>query len=153
MKKKILLCLISTVLLCCGCGDSATPSKSTPIADTSEIKVADQSNVLLNCTVMTDDVMSGDGANVLGTYAYISIDKNTLKSVSEEDFSAFCDYVSTCSYNWFSIICEDNTGIVFSGCDINMPSYGKVDSDCSLLDTYGFISKDSNSKYTYSASN
>lgn len=119
--------------------------------ETENINPSQNNNLLLNCTVSTDDVMSGDRTNILGTYAYITVDKNTLKSVSEEDFSAFCDYVSDCSYNWFSIICEDGTGIVFSGCDINMPTYGEVDSDGAILKSYGFISKGSDGKYSFSA--
>lgn len=174
MKKKIFLSIV-TIAFCSmiGCSDSKPTNLESKEEDTIVARVVEEpqsqdimqadieteninpsqnNNLLLNCTVATDDVMSGDRTNILGTYAYITVDKNTLKSVSEEDFSAFCDYVSDCSYNWFSIICEDGTGIVFSGCDINMPTYGEVDSDGAILKSYGFISKGSDGKYFFSTS-
>ena len=111
----------------------------------------DTSNPLLNAQVITAPVKSGDNSKTLGTYAYISITKDILKTVTLEQFTEFAQtVVDNSGYNWFSIICEDGTGICFSGSDIYYPSYGKLDTDGAITDGYGDITWDfDTSSYTY----
>ncbi len=111
----------------------------------------DNSNPLLNAQVITAPVKSGDNSKTLGTYAYISITKEILKTVTLEQFTEFAQTVVDNSvYNWFSIICEDGTGICFSGSDIYYPSYGKLDTDGAITDGYGDITWDfDTNSYTY----
>lgn len=112
---------------------------------------SDSSNPLLNAQVVTAPVKSGDNSKTLGTYAYISISKDILKSVTLEQFTEFAQtVVDNSGYNWFSIICEDGTGICFSGSDIYYPSYGKLDTDGAITDGYGDITWDfDTNSYTY----
>ena len=112
---------------------------------------ADSSNPLLNAQVVTATVKSGDNSKTLGTYAYISIAKDILKTVTLEQFTEFAQtVVDNSGYNWFSIICEDGTGICFSGSDIYYPSYGKLDTDGAITDGYGDITWDFNTNsYSY----
>lgn len=112
---------------------------------------SDSSNPLLNAQVVTAPVKSGDNSKTLGTYAYISISKAILKAVTLEQFTEFAQtVVDNSGYNWFSIICEDGTGICFSGSDIYYPSYGKLDTDGAITDGYGDITWDFNTNsYTY----
>ena len=98
------------------------------------------SNPLLAAEVFTAPVKSGDNSRVLGTYAYINLPKNVLKTISEKQFTEFAQKVVNGSgYNWVSIICEDGTGICFSGSDIYYPTYGKLDTDGAITDGYGDI--------------
>lgn len=112
---------------------------------------SDVSNPLLNAQLMTAPVKSGDNSRTLGTYAYINIAKNILKTVTLEQFTEFAQtVVDNSGYNWVSIICEDGTGICFSGSDIYYPSYGKLDTDGALTDGYGDITWDFDANsYTY----
>ena len=112
---------------------------------------SDSSNPLLNAQVVTAPVKSGDNSKTLGTYAYISISKAILKAVTLEQFTEFAQtVVDNSGYNWFSIICEDGTGICFSGSDIYYPSYGKLDTDGAITDGYGDITWDFDANsYTY----
>lgn len=112
---------------------------------------SDSSNPLLNAQVVTAPVKSGDNSKTLGTYAYISISKAILKAVTLEQFTEFAQtVVDNSGYNWFSIICEDGTGICFSGSDIYYPSYGKLDTDGAITDGYGDITWDfDTNSYTY----
>ena len=119
--------------------------------DNSSIQPNATFNPLLNAQVVTAPVKSGDNSKVLGTYAYISISKDILKSVTLEQFTEFAQtVVDNSGYNWFSIICEDGTGICFSSCDIYYPSYGKLDTDGAITDGYGDITWDfDTNSYTY----
>ena len=80
---------------------------------------------------------------------------------SADNEEAVCDYIGRLTkvqekvkdnpwYNWVSIICEDGTGICFSGSDIYYPSYGKLDTDGAITDGYGDITWDFDANsYTY----
>lgn len=105
--------------------------------------VPDSSNPLLNAQINTSPVKSGDNSKTLGTYAYINISKSILKAVTMDQFTEFAQaIVDNSGYNWVSIICEDGTGICFSGSDIYYPSYGKLDADGAITDGYGDITWD-----------
>lgn len=121
-------------------------TESTPSSNTD-----DSSNPLLNAKISTAPVKSGDNSKTLGTYAYINIAKDVLKTVTLEQFTEFAQtVVDNSGYNWFSIICEDGTGICFSSCDIYYPSYGKLDTDGAITDGYGDITWDfGTNSYTY----
>lgn len=109
-------------------------------------------NPLMKEDLKTGTVYSGDKSKVLGSYGYISISKEVLKSITEEEFVEFAQEKVDNNpwYNWVSIICEDGTGICFSGCDIYYPSYGKLDTDGAITDGYGDITWDFNTNsYSY----
>lgn len=97
------------------------------------------SNILLDAKVKTEDVKNGSGTDTVGTRAYIKAKKADLKNISADDFSAFCDYVKTCDYNWFTIVCDDGTGIVFNGCDVSIIQYGELDDTGRSDKTLGYI--------------
>ena len=113
-----------------------------------------QNNSLLQSYIKSGDIYSGDRSKILGKYGYISIPKETLRTVTAEEFIEFAQQQATYSsvYNWVSIICDDGTGILFSGCDMYYPTYGKLDSDGSILETYGDIIWDFNTEsYSYNS--
>lgn len=111
-------------------------------------------NPLMKEELKTGTVYSGDKSQTLGSYGYISITKESLKSVTEEEFEEFAQEKVKDNpwYNWISIICEDGTGITFSGCNIYYPTYGKLDTDGSILEGYGDIIWDfENETYSYTS--
>ena len=70
---------------------------------------------LENATIFTADIFNGSGTEVIGQRAYIILPKSALKEITESEYSVFLDSkVKDSGYNWFSIICDDGTGIVLT---------------------------------------
>lgn len=102
---------------------------------------SDFSNILISATVQTADVMNGTKDSKIGTRAYIEISKDDLKSVTDKEYIEFSeDVVGDSEYNWFSIICDDGTGICYAGCIIVNAEYGELDSDGCITSVAGYIS-------------
>lgn len=108
-----------------------------------------QYNFLLDYDVKTADVKSGSG-DVIGQRAYISIIKSKLQEVTADNFAEFAEtVVKDSGYNWFTIKCDDGTGIVFDGSDVTLPVYGALDDDGRISNTIGFIKQGADGAYTY----
>lgn len=108
-----------------------------------------QYNFLLDCDVKTADVKSGSG-DVIGQRAYISILKSKLEEVTEASYKEFVEtVVKDSGYNWFTIKCDDGTGIVFPGSMYYVGDYGKLDDEGAILESYGTITLDENGGYIY----
>ena len=108
-----------------------------------------QYNFLLDCDVKTEDVKSGSG-DVIGQRAYISVLKSQLSDLTAENFAEFAETaVKDSRYNYFTIKCDDGTGIVFDGSDVTVPIYGTLDDDGRIADTAGFIKQGADGAYTY----
>lgn len=106
-------------------------------------------NVLTGYDLTVKDVKSGSGEKI-GEYAYIRITKAQLQSITEENYKEFVEtVVKDSGYNWVSIICDDGTGICFPGSMYYVGTYGKQDSDGSILEDYGSITLNENGGYTY----
>lgn len=72
--------------------------------------------------------------------AYIEVDKDTLKGITEEEYRAFAEeIVRNSGYRWFVIKCGDGTGIVHAGSYYACAVYGKLDSDGCIAEPYGYI--------------
>lgn len=62
-------------------------------------------------------------------YAYITVTKSELISATQEQFAEFVSArIDGSGYNWVSIVCEDGTGICFTGSSKDYASYGPVDA-------------------------
>lgn len=108
-----------------------------------------QYNFLLDCDVKTDDVKSGSG-DVIGQRAFVSVLKSQLAELTAENFAEFTEtVVKDSGYNYFTIKCDDGTGIVFDGSDVTLPVYGTLDDDGRVADTVGFITRGADGSYTY----
>ena len=108
-----------------------------------------QYNFLLDCDVKTEDVKSGSG-DVIGQRAYISVLKSQLSDLTAENFAEFAEtVVKDSGYNYFTIKCDDGTGIVFDGSDVTVPVYGTLDGGGRIADTAGFIKQGADGAYTY----
>lgn len=106
-------------------------------------------NVLMDYELTVKDVKSGSGDKI-GEYAYIRIMKTQLQAITEENYKEFAEtVVKDSGYNWVAIICDDGTGICFPGSMYYVGTYGKQDSDGSILEDHGYITLNENGGYTY----
>lgn len=95
---------------------------------------------LENATIFTADIFNGSGTEVIGQRAYIILPKSALKEITESEYSVFLDSkVKDSGYNWFSIICDDGTGIVFNGCFTGVGTYGNMDQEGAVVEAIGYI--------------
>lgn len=119
---------------------SETSDDEVPDNSESETTIPDLSNLLCIATVKTAAVMNGFGNEKIGTRAYIEISKEELKTITVEQYSEFVDtVVKDSGYNWFTIFCDDGTGICFAGSMGSFSEYGNLDSDGSIIETIGYI--------------
>ena len=108
---------------------------------------------LMNAVVMTADVYNGSNTQIIGQRAFITIPKEVLKQISEKGYVNFLNAkVKDSGYNWFSIICDDGTGICFAGSFTGLGTYGKINNEGSVTETIGNISETENG-YEYESIN
>ena len=101
-------------------------------------------NVLMDYDLTVKDVKTGSGDKI-GEYAYIRITKAQLQAITEENYKEFVEtVVKDSGYNWVAILCDDGTGICFPGSMYYVGTYGKQDTDGSILEDYGAITLDEN---------
>ncbi len=114
---------------------------NTGSANDTVVEDVNSSNPLIAAKFVVRDVMNGTKTEKIGgQYAYVQIPKATLKKITEEQFAEFCQKrVTDSGYNWVSIICGDGTGITFSGSLSTMASYGEVDEEGAIVNSYGDI--------------
>lgn len=133
--------IIAMIAVCLfGCGTNETSSDLS-------------SNALINLEIKTADILNGSGNTSIGTRAYVNTSKSSLRSATEEQFAEFArEKVEGADYNWFSIICEDGTGIVFSGCIIEICEYGKINDNGTIDELVGHIKVSADGSVRYNAS-
>jgi hypothetical protein len=99
-------------------------------------------NILNPDKIKIFTVLNDSGTKSIGTRAELTIDKDSAKSLSAQEFNSFIEIeVSGSEYNWFTIDFSDGTGIVFAGCDITLSTYGKIDDEGMLESTIGCIKR------------
>lgn len=122
----------------------------TVMQGTEQIYPAVHKNPLTQAKVKTAEVMNGSGTEEIGERAYIEISKEDLQNVTQEDFKEFADtVVKDSGYNYFTVICDDGTGVFFGGSGIIIVSYGKLNDEGMLEETVGDILLQDNGEYIY----
>ena len=122
----------------------------TVMQGTEQIYPAVHKNPLTQAKVKTAEVMNGSGTEKIGERAYIEISKEDLQNVTQEDFKEFADtVVKDSGYNYFTVICDDGTGVFFGGSGIIIVSYGKLNDEGMLEETVGDILLQDNGEYIY----
>lgn len=122
----------------------------TVMQGTEQIYPEVHKNPLTQAKVKTAEVMNGSGTEEIGERAYIEISKEDLQDVTQEDFKEFADtVVKDSGYNYFTVVCNDGTGVFFGGSGIIIVSYGKLNDEGMLEETVGDILLQDNGEYTY----
>ena len=117
-----------------------------------ELKEAkpESDNPLMNAEIQIGDVLNGTKTEKLGEWAEIQIGKETLKEITQEQFSEFCNgTVRDSGYNWFTISCEDGTGIQFAGSIPYVSTYGSLDNEGCIAESIGTITIQEDGTYSY----
>lgn len=105
---------------------------------------------LMNAEIQIGDVLNGTKTEKLGEWAEIQIGKETLKEITQEQFLEFCnDTVRDSGYNWFTISCEDGTGIQFAGSIPYVSTYGSLDNEGCITESIGTITIQEDGTYSY----
>lgn len=120
--------------------------------DAAEEKESESSNPLLAAEVVTGDVMNGSGTDKLGEYAYVTVDLDTMKTVTMEQYDEFCDeIVEDSGYNWVSIDFGDGTGLQFAGSTPSLATYGTLDGEECIIEQKGNVMLTGDDTYEYTA--
>lgn len=130
---------------------SAPESESPETSNDSETvsDIPDISNALLIAPVREAPVMNGFKTERIGTRAYVKVSKDDLKTITNEQYTTFVDtVVKDSGYNWFTIFCDDGTGICFAGSIGFFAEYGILDEEGSITEVIGYITI-SEEGYTY----
>lgn len=133
--------------------DTVTETSQEAKTEPEEAK-PESDNPLMNAEIRTADVMNGTRREKLGEWAEIQISKETLKGITQEQFDEFCnEVVKDSGYNWFTISCEDGTGIQFAGSVSYVSTYGDLDNEGCIAETIGTIMVQEDGTYSYTESN
>lgn len=155
MKKIIALTLALVMgLALAACGTTNTAQDSAPVATVASTAtsteppaetptVPESDNPLIAAEMKSTGVMNGAGTEVIGVRGYIEIPKESLKSITEEQYAEFCAQIDLLynRYNWVSVICDDETGLQFTGAQTQFAMYGKLDAEGVCNDCMGYINK------------
>lgn len=120
--------------------------------DSSSNTTIDSDNPLMNLNIQVGIVKNGFGEKI-GNYAYVTISKEALKEITGQQLYEFAyEKIDNSGYNWFTIACEDDTGIQFPGSTSMFATYGILDDDHCILTTIGDITLTYDKEYTYKKS-
>ena len=130
-------------------GAQTTPTGQTEQQTPTEPAAQPTGNILLDAEVQVADVMTGDGSEKIGEYAYITITKDQAQALTEDEFIAFLnERVNGCGYNWFTVVLDDGTGVAYSGGSTLAGTYGQLAADKTVEKELGYITFDGE-KVTY----
>lgn len=130
--------------------EQAEPETEKEPEKSNAIEKPESDNPLMNADVQVGDVMNGTKTEKIGEWAEIRISKEVLKKVTQEQYAEFCEsVVKDSGYNWFTIICEDGTGIQFAGSVHTVATYGNLDNEGCITETIGTIMMGIDGIYTY----
>ena len=99
-------------------------------------------NPLLDAELIVEDVMNGTWTEKIGEYAYVTVDRETMKKLTENQYADFCEnVVQDSGYNWITIDFGDGYGIQFQGSIPWVAAYGSIDADKCILEQKATIMK------------
>jgi len=140
MRKLTILLIILTLSICItGCGGDFQPyTENIPTVTTQPAPISD--NPLIAAEFVDDLVLNGSGTDALGFCGLIRISKATLRGITIDEYVEFCEeYVGNIKYLWVSIICDDGTGIQFTGSQYTIATYGTIDYEGKIIEDLGYI--------------
>ena len=122
--------------------DKAETTQPTE-SDDYNVEAEPTGNILLDAEVQVADVMTGDGSEKIGEYAYITITRDQAQALTEDEGIAFLnERVRGCGYNWFTVTLDDGTGVSYSGGSTLAGTYGQLAADKTVEKELGYITFD-----------
>lgn len=130
--------------------ESAEPEEPSEANEEAEQEAPEETgNPLMDAEIQVHDVMNGSGTEKIGERAEVNISKAVLETVTDEQFSEFCnEVVGGSGYNWFTIVCDDGTGIVFNSSIVSNATYGEIDNEGVITTALGYLLLEDGA-YTY----
>lgn len=110
------------------------------LSDKDKPSISLSSNPLIRSEFAIGDVMNGDNTDKIGEYGIITIDKEVLKNITQDQFKEFINKkVVDSGLNWVSIMCFDNTAIIFNGSNHQIVTYGECSNDGIVTKPLGYL--------------
>lgn len=117
-----------------------------------EESVAKTGNPLLDTELVVADVMNGAGTKAIGESAFVVVDLETMKNVTEEQYHEFCEgVVRDSGYNWITIDFNNGTGLCFQGSSPALATYGKIDNEKCITEQMGNVMSMGDGTYEFTA--
>lgn len=113
-----------------------------------EPDITDASGLLPIPEIKTTAVFSSD----ISSYkkGEVSFDKDVFKEITLDEFKLFINNeIKGKNFCWFTINFNDSTGIVFRGTDLSVISYGSINQDGEIKETFGYILLKTDGDYVY----
>lgn len=126
------------------------PKETEPATDQeTDAAEPENDNPLMKAELQVLDVSSGTGEKI-GEWAEITVQKEIIKGVTQEQYAEFCEsVVKDSGYNWVTISCGDGTGIQFAGSISYAATYGNLDNEGCITETIGTIMIQEDGTYSY----
>lgn len=157
--KKNICCIVICFLVICflnACGGNSTigsqDEEPTPVIDPQETNTEDSTtpipevltgNALLDAEVHT----TSSGSE---KHAYIQISKADALQVSMKEYLDFTTQrIDNHGYNWWTIIFDDGTGLVYTGSLSYSAEYGILNNDDTISHGYGYLYPNKDGTYEY----
>lgn len=104
---------------------TTVPTTDTEITTSTSINTTNTTTQHIN-VLMQSDFKAGEDDDI--KYGYINISKDDLLNITEDDLKEFANaYVSNnTEYDWITIICDDGTGVHFTGNNTTFITYGDM---------------------------
>ncbi|MBS6444529.1 MAG: hypothetical protein KH373_01845 [Ruminococcus sp.] len=104
---------------------TTTPTTDTEIAVVTSMNTTNTTTQHINILMQSDFKIEEDDDI---KYGYINISKNDLLNITEDDFKEFANTIvaNNTECDWITIICDDGTGVHFTGNDTTFITYGKM---------------------------
>lgn len=97
-------------------------------------------NFLLNAEIQTADVYLRDSGELSGERGYIEISKSDLATMTPSQYLEFYQNVlKDSSYQWFSVICPDGTGLFIPDCADGAACFCDLDALGRQTEVHGYL--------------
>lgn len=130
------LILIGVILWSYATGNSL----KLPAFLSGESSVTASDNFLLNAEIQTADVYLRDSGELSGERGYIEVSKADLASMTPSQYLEFYQNVlKDSSYQWFSVICPDGTGLFIPDCADGAACFCDLDGLGRQTEVHGYL--------------
>ena len=111
-----------------------------PALDSEETTIQTSDNFLLDAEIQTEEIYLTGDTDTTGVRGYINISNSDLASMLPSEYHEFYETVlKNSSYQWFSIICPDGTGLFIHDCADGAASFCTLDELGRQTEVHGYL--------------